>query len=570
MRKLLQEFRKSRFRLPDSFSPTRALLLLFAVVGIVSAGVWLFSSAWTAKLVYLTSTRLSSSQLSQATALLDELEISYRTTDSYILVEPARKDELLGRMDFLSEPFKKGRAASYAPSPDASSIFLSETERQRRWKLSLEKALSSQIVGFKGIREAQVSLPERSRLGFGSSRVQSTASVTVWTKDDEPVDLALAWAIRQTVAGAVAELEAQNVHVIDASNGQPVPLSYSAEALAKGESSAINLYLPALRRRAGQLEAKWERKICSKLSYIPRLIVSVHINPLSLLSSDVPSAKEPGPVASATFEPDISISLSVPRSYLLSLYRRENPTVTTPTDAELQNIGDDQIAKITALAGAIIGRPSSSYIHVDWYYDLSDSAKASAITAGSTVTGSASLFARLWQVEYLVGGLVVVSLGIFVIFLSRRIAHSNRRERAVALARINAEKHYLHFSAVEERPAEPGISSEALPYHGPAGLEVSAFEELLQLDDATLRGVLRRTETQIIALALRTSPDKLRHRILAGLSHERRLDVHDHPDFLGPVRLSDIEAAQQELVDLLEIPDHSPAQLVTTTEESPA
>ncbi len=96
------------------------------------------------------------------------------------------------------------------------------------------------------------------------------------------------------------------------------------------------------------------------------------------------------------------------------------------------------------------------------------------------------------------------------------------------------------------------------------------FEGLLQLDDATLRGLLRRTDPQIIALALRTSPDKLRHRILAGLSYERRLAVHDHPDFLGPVRLSDIEAAQQELVDLLEIPDHSPAQLVSTTEESPA
>jgi flagellar motor switch protein FliG len=81
------------------------------------------------------------------------------------------------------------------------------------------------------------------------------------------------------------------------------------------------------------------------------------------------------------------------------------------------------------------------------------------------------------------------------------------------------------------------------------------------LDDATLRGLLRRSDSQIIALALRTAPDKLRHRILAGLSYQRRQSVHDHPDFLVPARLSDIEAAQQELIDLLEIPDHSTAEL---------
>ena len=93
---------------------------------------------------------------------------------------------------------------------------------------------------------------------------------------------------------------------------------------------------------------------------------------------------------------------------------------------------------------------------------------------------------------------------------------------------------------------------------------------MLDLDDATLRGLLRRAEPQTIALALRTAPEKLRHRLLAGMSHERRQAVHDHPEFLGPARLSDIEAAQQELVDLLEIPDHSSAELLTAAGESSA
>ncbi len=571
MRKLL-EYCKRRFRLAGSSSPTGSLLLLLAVGGIIAAAVWLFSSASSAQLVYLTSAPLSSSQLSRATTLLEKLGCTYRITDSYILVEPAHKDDLLARLDLLSD-FSQAQTSAYDPTASASSIFLSETERQRRWKLSRERALASQIRDFKGLRVAQVFLAGPSRLGFGPTRNQSTATVTVWTDDDLPLDLELAQAIRQTVAGTIADLQPKNVHVIDASNGQYLPqiVPSSTQASAGHESPVLIAYLPALRRKARTLEAQWERKIRSKLSYIQRLVVSVHINPLSLFNSTQSAGPDTASVLSPTSEPDISVSLAVPRSHLLDLYRRRNHPAAAGTDADLQPIAAEQIAKITAAARAIIGRPASSHIHVDWYYDIPPSAQASADTpTPAAVIDSPSPFARWLGLPLLLAVLAIVALAILVVVLSRRVAGSNRRQRAIALARLNAEKHYLDFSPIAEPSARPIVPAEPSLYRGPAGLEVSAFEELLHLDDATLRGLLRRSEPQIIALALRTAPDKLRHRILAGLSYERRQAVHDHPDFLAPVRLSDIEAAQQELVDLLEIPDHSTAELAAAADQSSA
>lgn len=545
MRKL-HEQGKRRFRLPDS----RSALLLLALVGIISAGLWLFSSTGSAELVYLTSKPLSSSQLSKATALLDQAGHAYRVRGSYILVESTHKDDLLKSLDLpcnSSEP----QVPAYESTTSASSIFLSETERQCRWKLRRERDLASQISDFKSIRAAKVSLAGSSQPRFGSDPTPSTATVTVWTKDDQPVNLELAQAICQTVAGAVADVQPPNVKVIDANNGQSLP-----------QITASSTQASALQRKAKTLEAQWEQKISTKLSYIRRLIVSVHINPHSLFNPTDSAGIGIPPVLTIKSEPDISVSLSVPRSHLVNLYRQWNHQSAVVTDLDLQPIAAEQIAKISVLARAIIGQPTSSYIHVDWYHDNPPAAQASAATATpAAAIDSPSSFAAWLSLPLCIAVLAIVALVVSVVVLSRKVSNSNSRQRAIALARLTAEKHYLNYSPIAKPSAQPIVYAEPPIYRGPAGLEVSAFEELLHLDDATLRGLLRRSDEQIIALALRTAPDKLRHRILAGLSHQRRQSVHDHQDFLAPVRLSDIEAAQQELVDLLEIPDHSSPEL---------
>ena len=106
-----------------------------------------------------------------------------------------------------------------------------------------------------------------------------------------------------------------------------------------------------------------------------------------------------------------------------------------------------------------------------------------------------------------------------------------------------------------KKRSETQVPTEPVPDFQQDELPQSPFEKLMDLEDAGLRILLMRTEPGIIALALRTAPEELRRRILRVLPADRLQALQDHPDFSAPARLSDIEAAQLEMLDLLDIPE---------------
>ena len=566
MKKFLS-YCKRRLRLTGAAAPRGSLLLFIAIGGIVLTVIWLFSSASQKELVYLTSQTLSKSDLSLVTAELDKSGSVYRINGSYILVEPHSKQNLLSRLQ-LGNASQQSTNADYQSAGDTSGIFLSEGERLRRWSVCREKTLASQIGNFKGINAAKVFLAGSTGRSFGSKRSGPSATVIVWTEDDQPLDLELARAIRQTISGSVSALEPADVNVVDASNGQHIPVIFASTGqIPAGEKSAIAL-LPMLRRSAQQMATQWEQKIQENLSYIPKLVVCVHVNPHSLIDQAKPPDESSGQGES---DPRISISLNIPRSYLLSLYRATGQAEERVTDDDLEPIAFEQATKVTAMVRAMIGQPASSHVYADWYHD--DSPSAEPVVADSSTASDDTQAWAYWLVDNIklshVGlGLAVLASAVLAVKLVRRIRDSNLRQRAVALARLNAEGRYLNSRRKQKAALPADTSVEPTPYRGPSGVEVSAFEELALLDDATLRGLLTRAQTQIIALALRTASSSLRHRILTGLSWQHRQAVHSHPDFRSPVRLSDIEAAQQELVDLLDIPEHNSPELVAEGELS--
>ena len=338
----------------------------------------------------------------------------------------------------------------------------------------------------------------------------------------------------------------------------------SSDAIQSPGTISYLSNLTNLSRRAERLESRWEQKIRNKLNHIPEIVVSVHIDPQSLLYPARAAQNHADPSVSDTSRPEVSVSVNIPRSYLLSLCSQPSDPATGSVDADFEMVAGRQIARISAGVRAIIGRPTSSHIHVDWYYDSPPAVASAGIDGAVSAYAPArpSPLSRWLQPAYIGAVIVIIGLLTLLIVFVRRLFGSNHGQRAIALARLASEKHYLNYTPSQESSAPPGLAPESLSYRGPAGIEVSAFEELLRLDDATLRGLLARTEPRIVALALRTASDKLRRRILADLPFERRQAVHDHPDFLGPVRLSDIEAAQQEMVDLLEISDHADSELV--------
>lgn len=74
------------------------------------------------------------------------------------------------------------------------------------------------------------------------------------------------------------------------------------------------------------------------------------------------------------------------------------------------------------------------------------------------------------------------------------------------------------------------------------------FEDITNLDDTGITRILRDVDTKQLALALKVASDDLRDRLLGTLSSRARDALEEEMEFLGPVRVSDVEQAQSDIV----------------------
>jgi flagellar motor switch protein FliG len=74
------------------------------------------------------------------------------------------------------------------------------------------------------------------------------------------------------------------------------------------------------------------------------------------------------------------------------------------------------------------------------------------------------------------------------------------------------------------------------------------FQDIVNLDDAAVTRILRDVDTKQLALALKVASNELRDRMLGTLSSRARDALMEEMEFLGPVRVSDVERAQSEVV----------------------
>jgi len=81
--------------------------------------------------------------------------------------------------------------------------------------------------------------------------------------------------------------------------------------------------------------------------------------------------------------------------------------------------------------------------------------------------------------------------------------------------------------------------------------EMFEFDDMLTLADGRLREALASAEVDEIAVALRAAGRDIRKKILTNLSRDRLAAVRDEMEQIGPVRLSDVEAAQQRLASVV-------------------
>ena len=75
------------------------------------------------------------------------------------------------------------------------------------------------------------------------------------------------------------------------------------------------------------------------------------------------------------------------------------------------------------------------------------------------------------------------------------------------------------------------------------------FEDILRLDDRSLQRVLREVELKELGLALKGATDELRNKFFKNMSKRAAEMLKEDMDFMGPVRVKDVEESQQKIVN---------------------
>jgi len=77
------------------------------------------------------------------------------------------------------------------------------------------------------------------------------------------------------------------------------------------------------------------------------------------------------------------------------------------------------------------------------------------------------------------------------------------------------------------------------------------FEDILLVNDKGVQQVLKEIDQDELALALKAASEDVKNKIFKNMSERAANLIREDMDYLGPTRLSDVEAAQQRIVDVV-------------------
>lgn len=77
------------------------------------------------------------------------------------------------------------------------------------------------------------------------------------------------------------------------------------------------------------------------------------------------------------------------------------------------------------------------------------------------------------------------------------------------------------------------------------------FEDIKLVNDKGIQAVLKEVENDELSLALKTASEQLKEKIFSNMSERAASMVKEDMEFMGPVRVSDVESTQQRIVDIV-------------------
>jgi flagellar motor switch protein FliG len=106
-----------------------------------------------------------------------------------------------------------------------------------------------------------------------------------------------------------------------------------------------------------------------------------------------------------------------------------------------------------------------------------------------------------------------------------------------------------------ERSVEEEVMSEIEEESAQLAEEIRelmfVFDDIINLDDRAVREVLKEVSNEDLTLALKTASDELKEKFFSNLSERAANMIREDLEIMGPVKLSEVEAAQQNIVKVV-------------------
>ncbi|MFP5276099.1 MAG: flagellar motor switch protein FliG [Acidobacteriota bacterium] len=124
---------------------------------------------------------------------------------------------------------------------------------------------------------------------------------------------------------------------------------------------------------------------------------------------------------------------------------------------------------------------------------------------------------------------------------SARRSYSGFKAVADLLNRLNADQARKILETVEQEQPELALSIRNLMF---------TFEDLIAVPSASIREIVSGIDKRVLAMALRGANDELRAQIFKAMSSRAAEMLKEDMEVLGPVRSREVQAAQQEILNL--------------------
>jgi flagellar motor switch protein FliG len=110
---------------------------------------------------------------------------------------------------------------------------------------------------------------------------------------------------------------------------------------------------------------------------------------------------------------------------------------------------------------------------------------------------------------------------------------------------------FNHFERSKEKQILDKLDVISPPLAEIIRKHLFTFEDVFSLDDRSIQSVMREVSNDTLTLAMKTSPEDVKDKIFRNISSRAAEMIKEDLEVMGPVRLSDVEKAQSEIIKIV-------------------